>query len=295
MIKATREWGGERDQGKAFGMLDGGRGLAAALVSTFAVIIFSHLVNSSLINDAENNLKGMQAVIFFYSVMTLLSAVFVWCFITENNQEKSLDNPWQGMQQAMLSSKVWLQALIVVCAYCAFKGADNYGIYAVQILSMDQVDAATFTSSTAYLRPIGAVAAGFLADRFSAGRITAWSFAILAIVYFFLSTTQENSILVSLAIFNLVASFLAVFALRGVYFVLIKESNVDLKVTGTAVGFVSLIGYTPDIFFASITGRILDANPGAEGFANYFVLMMCIAFVGLFASIWLTYKNRTTY
>ena len=32
LIKATREWGGERSQGKAFGFLDGGRGLSAALI-----------------------------------------------------------------------------------------------------------------------------------------------------------------------------------------------------------------------------------------------------------------------
>ncbi len=294
MIKATREWGGERDQGKAFGILDGGRGLAAALVSTLAVIIFSHLVSSNIANGTENNIKGMQAVIGFYSLMTLLAAVFVWLFIPENNLERSTNKPWSGVKQSIFSSKVWLQALIVICAYCAFKGADNYGLYAVQVLSMDQIDAAIFTSNAAYLRPIGAISAGLLADRFSAGKITAWSFGVLSVVYFLLSTTQESSILYSLAMFNLVASFLAVFALRGVYFVLVKESNVDLKVTGTAVGFISLIGYTPDIFFASVTGRILDADPGAEGFANYFVLMMGITFVGLFAAVWLSYKNRTT-
>jgi len=292
MIKATREWGGEKDQGKAFGILDGGRGLAAALVSTLAVIIFSHLVGSNLGSNSENNIEGMRAVIFFYSLMTLLSAIFVWFFIPEQAQETSFDSPWLSIRQTMSSSKVWLQTLIVICAYCAFKGADNYGIYAVQVLSMDHVDAAVFTSSTAYLRPIGAVTAGLLADRFSAGKISAWSFAILTLVYFLLSTTQESSVLFGLAIFNLVVSFLAVFALRGVYFVLVKESSIKLKVTGTAVGFISLIGYTPDIFFASVTGRILDASPGAEGFENYFFLMMGIAFVGLFAAVWLSFKNR---
>ena len=32
MIKATRNWGGEQSQGKAFGFLEGGRGIIAATI-----------------------------------------------------------------------------------------------------------------------------------------------------------------------------------------------------------------------------------------------------------------------
>ena len=41
MIKATRVWGGTKSQGKAFGFLDGGRGLVGALFGTLGVFIFS--------------------------------------------------------------------------------------------------------------------------------------------------------------------------------------------------------------------------------------------------------------
>jgi hypothetical protein len=41
MIKATRIWGGNNRQGIAFGFLDGGRGLVAALFGSVGVIIFS--------------------------------------------------------------------------------------------------------------------------------------------------------------------------------------------------------------------------------------------------------------
>ena len=37
VVKATREWGGNLSQGKAFGILDGGRGLVAAGFAVFAV------------------------------------------------------------------------------------------------------------------------------------------------------------------------------------------------------------------------------------------------------------------
>ena len=39
LISATREWGGQRSQGVAFGILDGGRGLVAAAFAVFAVML----------------------------------------------------------------------------------------------------------------------------------------------------------------------------------------------------------------------------------------------------------------
>lgn len=288
MIKATREWGGHLQQGRAFGLLDGGRGLVAALMSSIAVFIFSHFMS-------PDNSDGITSIIYFYTFLTFLAGVFLWLFIPENKLEKAqLHHPWLGMKQAMGSSLVWLQALIVICAYSGFKGADNYGVYAVDVLKMDQLDAATFTSYAAYLRPVGAIAAGFLADRISASKVIAASFFALVILYLiiaFLPFWMEGQQLVMLAIFNLSLSFLAVFALRGVYFALVEESRIKLSITGTAVGFISFIGYTPDVFFSSITGRILDAAPGAEGFQNYFIAMMGFAFIGLLAALFLHRSN----
>ena len=37
LIRATRQWGGEKLQGSAFGFLEGGRGLAAALIATVEI------------------------------------------------------------------------------------------------------------------------------------------------------------------------------------------------------------------------------------------------------------------
>ena len=41
LIKAARLWGGSNDQGKTFGILDGGRGLVAAMTLSLAAWVFS--------------------------------------------------------------------------------------------------------------------------------------------------------------------------------------------------------------------------------------------------------------
>jgi sugar phosphate permease len=80
---------------------------------------------------------------------------------------------------------------------------------------------------------------------------------------------------------NLFVTFFAVFALRGIYFALLEENRTPPYLTGAAVGLVSLVGYTPEIFFAPITGRILDANPGLVGFRHYFLFLAGTAMLGI--------------
>lgn len=58
----------------------------------------------------------------------------------------------------------------------------------------------------------------------------------------------------------MLVSFFAVFALRGIYFALLQEIKTPKHLTGSTVGLVSLVGYTPDIFFAPITGESLTTR-----------------------------------
>ena len=82
------------------------------------------------------------------------------------------------------------------------------------------------------------------------------------------------------------------YALRGIYFALFEEMKISGNLTGTTVGLVSVIGYTPDVFFNSIGGRILDATPGIEGYHNFFLFLSSFAIIGLMAAIFLTRRIR---
>jgi len=72
-----------------------------------------------------------------------------------------------------------------------------------------------------------------------------------------------------------------VFALRAVYFALLQDTGTPEILTGSTVGLVSFAGFTPDVFFGPISGRILDANPGVAGFQNYFLFLAAIAVVAI--------------
>jgi len=291
---ATREWGGRGSQGMTFGILEAGRGLTAAVVAGVAVSIFAALMPEAveLASDEERR-AAFSKVILMYSAITAAAGMLAWMLIpVPDGPIHSRPNPLAGMALVAGRPIVWAQAAIIVCAYCGFKGTDNYSLYAAQVLGMNEVDAARFAAWGAYVRPFAAIAAGLCADRFNAAHSIGVLFLTLMLAYLPLSNLTPDTSGVNLIYANIFISFFAVFAIRGIYFALLEENKTPPHVTGAAVGMVSLIGFMPEIFFASIAGRILDANPGVEGFHNYFMFLASIMLAGIAAVVWLVWLRR---
>ena len=289
MIRATRVWGGSHAQGRAFGILDGGRGLAAAAFATLGVWCFSRYAGAGALDqvlDDNARRSALRAVILYYTVATAAASLLVWRWLPRGVEERGARPRFElsTMFEVLRLKVVWLQALVVVAAYCGYKGLDNYALYAHQVLGLCETAAAGLGAASAYIRPLAALAAGLIADRVGIARSVLALFAISVLVYGLLGVLSPSPAMLNVIYANLFVSCAAVFALRGVYFALLEESAVPSRLTGTAVGLVSVVGYTPDIFFGAITGRLLDAAPGAAGHQHYFILLALIAIIGAFAA-----------
>ncbi len=286
MIRATRLWGGERTQGLAFGTLDAGRGLVALAAATFGIWLLEGGLPADVeAASASERAAALRQVIAYYAVLTLAAAAAAWVLIpAENDSEprhRAMSNGLAGMLTVARRPVLWAHAGVIVCAYCTFKGLDNYSLYAVEVLGMNDVEGARLVRDGSWLRPFGAVAAGLIADRIRASRLIAVSFLVLVVAYGMLGTNAGGWVLYV----NLYASFLFVFALRAVYFALLKENRTARHLTGASVGLISFVGFTPEFFFGPVTGRILDAAPGAEGHHMYFLFLMAVSVAGLLLTL----------
>ena len=283
MIKATKDWGGEYSQGKAFGILDGGRGLFATIVSLVAIYLFTAFLTQEVtFADPSEKRKAFQSVIILYSSLTLLIGIIVWLFLPDNNAEvKRKESIFKNLTKVIKNPLVWLNAGIIVCAYSAYKGLDNTTLYAHEVLGMNEVDAAKVFSYGSLIRPIAAIAAGIIADRWISSRVILVMFSCLTLIFALLAMSDTMLLYPAVVMLNIYITFFLVFAIRGIYFAVVQETKVNSNVTGTAAGVISFIGFTPDIFFGSISGRILDANPGVVGHQNYFLFLTIIAFFGI--------------
>ena len=285
VLKSTREWGGDLSQGRAFGILEGGRGLAAAGFAVFAVAVMASMLPADVVSasDAEQR-AAFRSVILLYSTITAAIGLLTWFLLPDTetgSSSSSLAGSMNGAIDALARPIVWAKAGIVICAYCGYKGLDNLSLYAVQVLGMNEVEGARLFAYASYMRPVAAVVAGILADRYIASRTIGVIFVVLAISFGILSIATPTTGWLAIIYINIYVSVIGVFAIRGVYYALLEETRTPPHITGTTIGVMSFVGYTPEIFFAPIGGRILDAAPGIPGHQNYFLFLAAISLLGL--------------
>ncbi len=290
LIKAARLWGGHDDQGKTFGILDGGRGIVGAVMLSLAAWVFSRF---ALVAD------GLVAVILLYSTASIVAGLFVLAFVPADTAHGSLivrgeNRPPAGQLRLVAAMPaVWLQALIILIAYWLYVGTFEFATFGEKAYAQDKVFGAQLGAFREWLRPVSAIAAGFLADRIRPTRAVALAFIFAGFGYVALASVPGETDWLWLLWIQVAAVAIAVFALRGIYFALLEESRVPVAVTGTAVGLISMIGYTPDVFAYPMAGWFVDSFGAAVGYRYYFLVLGSAALAGLLMTVALAWLNRS--
>ena len=288
LIRATREWGGIGSQGKAFGLLDAGRGLAAALISTAGIVLMVGLLPEQVDNATlEARTVSFQWVILLFSLFTLLVAGLVWVILPASTIKgpKTFSLGFEGIKKILKMRVVWLQSIIILCGYVGYKITDDFSLYAQDVLGFNEVKAAAVGTLGLFLRPIVAITAGYLADRYMTSKLITISFLFLIVGGLVTGSgiLQPGFLFPYIIIFISVA--IGVYSLRPLYFAVMEEGEIPFSLTGTAVGIVSVVGYTPDIFVGPLMGLLLDHSPGEVGHRHLFLFLTLFACFGLVASI----------
>lgn len=287
-IKAIRQFGGEESQGKSYGIVDGGRGLVAAVIASSSVLLLDAFLPSVVESSSMDQLSNaLSKIIFVFCGVVAASAVLVWYVFPKDDlsqvstaQKQSL----KGVREVIQRRSVWLQAIILLCGYVGYKCTDDFGLYASDAFGYNDVDSAHMATISFWVRPIAAVAAGILGDKFGHSKLTSYSFSILIVGSIVISTGILQPGMELMIAITIASTSLGIYGLRGLYYALFQESKIPLSIAGSAIGFVSVIGYTPDVFMGPLMGVILDNNPGALGHQYLFGLLAVFGLIGFFAS-----------
>lgn len=297
MIRATREWGGDRFQGRAFGWLEGGRGATAAILATLSFFLFSKLMpGSGSEADPENALHPFQIVILAVSIFTFLCGFLVWWLVPYSRAislNKPLKNTLEEIWKLLKMPTIWLLSVMIVCAYVGYKITDDFSLYAKEVLGFTEVSAAGIGTMALWIRAIVAVAAGIIADRLDKVKVITACFS-LSLIGGVLTSLGLLDHLTGMMLVNLAITAVGIYAVRALYFAVLDLAKIPLLLTGTAVGIVSFVGYTPDVFMSPWMGFLLDRNPGALGHQHVFVVLSIFAFIGLLTSLFFGRITRKT-
>ena len=285
MIKATRVWGGSTSQGKAFGFLDGGRGLVGALFGTMGVLVFSIFISSEISEASISERRvAFQYVILVTTGVIVLVGLSVWFFMKmdrESEKEIILKKiSILQIKEVLRLPSVWLLMIIILCAYVGYKITDVFSLYAQDVMQYDQVESAQVGTFLLFVRPVIGVLIGVMADR---TQIVFWLVVSFVLSFFgallFATGVISNSATALFFISILIVAS-GVYAARSLYFAVMERGQIPLVLTGTAVGLISLIGYTPDIFSGPAMGYLLENSPGVVGHQHVFWMLALFSFIG---------------
>lgn len=290
LIKATRQWGNSHNQGMSFGLLDGGRGFFAATIALSGAAILTYFFPAEGVDITfEDKVQTLQYIIGTITAIVFLVSLLVWNVLPKEKREASSSKEFQfdfkEAYQLMKQRKVIYHSLIILCAYCAYKLTGTYGTYARDVWGYSLEESTYFAVFIQYLRPIAAITVGWIADKFVPSKLIVPAFTILIIASAVLGMGffYNQPIFLSFTFFIFMA--LGTYALRGLYFAIIEETKTPLQLTGTLVGIISVVGFTPDIFMSLFVGYMLGSDPTITEYQNLYSMFTIIPIIGLLAAI----------
>ena len=288
MIKATRVWGGSKNQGEAFGLLDGGRGLVAASMGTLGVLIFSlFLTNDIELASLPERKNAFRYVILFSSFIVFLTGILVIILMKSSQEGVTNRNASliPNIKSILKIQSVWLIMFIIIAAYVGYKVTDIYSLYASDVMNFNNLEAANIGSLQMYLRPLVCLLIALFANNKSYIHLIIIGFIIMLIGALIFSFGIVQVDMNYVFFFSLIVVATGTYAIRALYFSLMQEGRIPLVLTGTAVGIISVVGYTPDIFASPVIGYLLDTYPGIIGHQYVFSMLVVFSILGLWASI----------
>ena len=291
LIKAARLWGSPNQQGFTFGLLDSGRGVVAAVLASIAVWVYALYPG-----DVRG---GLMAVIFYYSSASVLVGVFVFLFVAEDTPDSTPTTSTEpgGSSRLLTVLKmpvIWLQGLIILFAYWLYIGTFEFSAFAEKAFDQDKVFGAQVNAVREWMRPVAALAAGLIADRIRITRAISVGFVLAGAGYLSMALLPAEAGMLAVLWVQVLVTSIAVFALRGIYFALLEESKVPLVLTGTAIGVISTIGYTPDFFAYVLVGWLVDTYGAVSGYSSYFTILAGAAVCGVVITATLGRFDRNT-
>ena len=282
LLKGVKSLAKPDEQGRFFGILDGGRGLVEALLASCAIFIFKYFVNG-------NSRLALHNVILLYVGMAALIACMVALFLPagikngRHDGRKSATTNFNDFFVLLSNKSVWLMAFVIFSGYQLFWATYDFSSYLQSAYGVTEFAAASLIVAKLWTRPIAAIAAGFLADKFSKDRLLA-VFMLGAVGGLLLFVFGPHDLAVNFLLGLVIFIGTMTYAVRGIYWSLLDNCHVPVKNIGMAIGLISIIGYLPDIWLPKLNKWLITHFDGDTASQLYFSYIALCGVLGVIAT-----------
>jgi len=280
------------EEGRFFGIWDGGRGVVEALLAMAALFIFSRVMDGA--ESGENARQALVGVIYMYSFFLLAVAVLVAIFVKDDqvtSKDKAKPFSLSDLKELSQNKLIFLMGGIIFMGYFVFWTFRTMSGFMQNHLGVTAVSAATIMVIAQWLRPVGGIIGGFLADKMGRSNVIIGTLVIGSLLLITIAFLPAN-VPLSVAIIIILTCITFLWAIRGTYWSILGECQVNNQVMGLAIGLISLIGYLPDIFSPMINTLSLRIFGSDWAHNGYFVISAAFGFLGVGLVFW--FKKRSS-
>ena len=284
-IKLVAMLADKDQQGRFFGILDGGRGLVEALLATFAIALFAYILSQ----DAGATKMALQQVIYLYVAVLLVVSPLVYWLLDDREEdtdiyEESTKSVFiDDLKDVLSRREIWLCAICIVCGYQLFYATYSFSAYLQQNFSLTAVMVGYITVAKLWMRPIGGIAAGFIGDWLNPEKVLSILLVLASLSLAMMAFVPASSAALLMIVLVLLIGLLT-YGVRGLYWATLGGCNVPNKIKGLAIGIISVIGYFPEVYLPLLSAPLIENYPGGLGYKIYYLIVATCGLLGAYAA-----------
>ena len=272
-------------QGRFFGILEGGRGLVEAFLATVAVALFAYVLSQ----ESSSITLALKQVIYLYvGVLLVIAPLAYWLLDdleTEPGEtvERDKSSFRNDLRAVLKRREIWLCAICIASGYQLFYATYSFSAYLQQHFGLTAVMVGTITVAKLWMRPIGGIAAGFIGDWVSPEKVLSILLASASIALAMMAFLPASAAtLLMLAVVLLIG--LLTYAVRGLYWATLGSCDVPNNIKGLAIGTISMIGYFPELYLPLLSASLIEQYPDGLGYKIYYLILSVFGLFGAYAA-----------
>ena len=277
----------KEEEGRFFGILDGGRGVVEALLASFALYIFTKVMGGS--TNLADKRSAIVSIIYMYSTVVFVVGVLVTIFVEDDKKAGYQTGANSAHKQKVKLSDfagvfknkyVFIMGGIIFMSYAVYWTVYYLGGFLQTNVGVDAVSVATIMLIVLWMRPVGGIIGGFLADKFGKEKTLSCALAGAAVCLLLISILPAS---LSKNMFEvlIVVGAIFLYAIRGTYWSLLGDAKIDDRILGAAIGLISLVGYLPDIILPIFNSSLFNTFGDKGGYNAYFIASAVMGITGL--------------
>lgn len=276
VLSAVRKSTSDSNQGKIFGVLEGGRGIIELFQNALTVGLYTWLGYSVL---------GLELAFKANAIIMILLGFISWFILPRETLLKSGGDTrkanrevWAGMSTTLRLPEVWLAGFTGFAVYMAYTSVPFFLTYLQDLHALPILAISIFgIVSTSGGRIAVALPSGFIADRFLGGPTGGMRFGLLAVatlcIVMTLLPVDSDYAWGAMGTMMLMAALF--YFMRSLYFAPFGEMGLPQRFSGSVIAVAAFLIYLPSSFAYLLWGWLLDSYEGNTGYIYLFSVLAC--------------------